>query len=68
MFEMINTEPIYRNTRGLNSTMVENEILKNRANKYAKCQLLIKNEKDPLKKEMMESRLALGITDFKDLK
>lgn len=38
-----------------------------KADNYAKARFKIQNETDPLKKEMMNSRLALGITDFSDI-
>lgn len=43
------------------------EAKKNFADKYAEAKFMIANEKDPLKKEKMSVRLALGITDFSDL-
>ena len=37
------------------------------ADSYTEACYRIRNEKDPLKREKMENRLALGITDFSDL-
>lgn len=37
------------------------------ADKYAEALIKIRNEKDLIKREKMNSRLALGITDFSDL-
>lgn len=41
-----------------------NEII---ADKFAECKLRIENEKDPVKKQKMINRLALGNTDFSNL-
>lgn len=40
---------------------------KRHADKLVECQIRIENEKDPIKKRKMESRLNFGVTDFSDL-
>lgn len=37
------------------------------ADKYSEARYQIEKESDPLKREKMTSRLALGVTDFSDL-
>lgn len=75
---MIDTSSLYRNKRGMTSYQVDqikrkqfekerNDKLKKYADQRVVCETMIKNEKDPLKKAKMNSRLALGITDFSDL-
>ena len=78
MFEMVNTSNLYSNKRGMKSYEVEqikrkqfeeerNKQLKKYADECVVCETMIKNEKDPLKKQKMINRLSLGVTDFSDL-
>ena len=78
MFEMVNTTNLYSNKRGMKSYEVEqikrkqfeeerNKQLKKYADECVICETMIKNEKDPLKKQKMINRLSLGVTDFSDL-
>lgn len=78
MFEMVNTSNLYSNKRGMKSYEVEqikrkqfeeerNKQLKKYADECVICETMIKNEKDPLKKQKMINRLSLGVTDFSDL-
>lgn len=78
MFEIVNTSNLYSNKRGMKSYEVEqikreqfeeerNKQLKKYADECVICETMIKNEKDPLKKQKMINRLSLGVTDFSDL-
>lgn len=78
MFEIVNTSNLYSNKRGMKSYEVEqikrkqfeeerNKQLKKYADECVVCETMIKNEKDPLKKQKMINRLSLGVTDFSDL-
>ena len=78
MFEMVNTSNLYSNKRGMKSYEVEqikrkqfeeeqDRKLKKYADECVICETMIKNEKDPLKKQKMINRLSLGVTDFSDL-
>lgn len=78
MFEIVNTSNLYSNKRGMRSYEVEqikrkqfederNKQLKKYADECVVCETMIKNEKDPLKKQKMINRLSLGVTDFSDL-
>ena len=64
MFEMVNTSNLYSNKRGRKSYEVEqikrkqfederNKQLKKYADECVVCETMIKNEKDPLKKQKM---------------
>lgn len=52
-----------------NCNQSENDInsIKAFSDNYAICRDKINKEKNPLKKQKMETRLALGIVDFSDL-
>lgn len=50
-----------------NDADIENRRLKNFADDYAESYQKMMKETDPLKKDKMANRLALGITDFSDL-
>lgn len=53
--------------RPMNETQIYKEQAKIFADRYAECRIMINNEKDPIKREKMNARLAVGITDFSDL-
>lgn len=54
-------------TKKMNGADYMQESSKKFADKNAECEFIINNETDPIKREKMKSRLALGITDFSDL-
>lgn len=68
MFEMVDTSNLYKNRRGMNQSQVIETSSTSFADKYAECQFMIDNEKDPIRKQKMINRLAFGNTNFDDLK
>ena len=50
-----------------NEADYEYQCKKNFADRYAEAKVAIDNEKDPVKRDKMSIRLALGVTDFSDL-
>lgn len=56
---------------GMNKTTNEKEYeynaKKDYADRYAESLETMRNEKDPVKQQKMNMRLAMGITDFSDL-
>lgn len=61
----INTNSLYN--RNNNEVAIMERSNKNRAENYARAQQMINEEKDPVKRQIMRYRLAVGITNFSDL-
>ena len=61
----INTNSLY-NRNNSEAAIIERSY-KNAADNYTRAKQLIDEEEDPNKRQIMKTRLALGITDFSDL-
>lgn len=64
-FLKLNKKPTF--VECCNESEAMNKSLKTQMDNIAEAEFNIRNETDPLKRAKMESRLALGITDFSDL-